>query len=66
MYPKRRRCNATESDQEKSLQVAVDIGHDVTLIDDAAFESDDDTPAAPSKVPTFIAICDRCEVGPSS
>ena len=62
MYPKRRRCDAVEYDQEKSLQVAVDVGHDITLIDDATFESEDDDSTSKSKVPAFIAICDRSEV----
>ena len=62
MYPKRHRHELAEVEQEKSLQVAADVGHDVTLIDDVLFESEDENAASKVKIPAFIAICDRIEV----
>ena len=48
--------------QEKSLQVAADVGMDVTLVDDMLFESEDEDNSSKGKTPSFIAICDRSEV----
>ena len=62
MASKRTRNEKAENEQEKSLQIAADLGHCVTLLEDAFYDSTDDEAAPTKKVPSFINTSDRCEV----
>ena len=71
MRSKKPRNDEAENEQERSLQVAVDVGHGVTLLEDLSFESDEEQLLAPTsqpnkKTPSFLLACNRCEVSPNN